>query len=155
MSLISFICHFKKCVLVSKRNGWRDRATFKTEKWAQDGDGRESWMRLLPRTHWTYSYIWKNFLWVTPTQLANERRCTWNEAGVTAAGKCLECFTSKDEQEFPGYDSTVDQERELCGSNTGTVLPRYNLSKFNIIQLLKTGNESVCSILILSVASCG
>lgn len=92
---------------------------------------------------------------MTPTQLANERRCTWNEAGVTAAGKCLECFTSKDEQEFPGYDSTVDQERELCGSNTGTVLPRYNLSKFNIIQLLKTGNESVCSILILSVASCG
>lgn len=83
--------------------------------------------------------------WVTPTQLGNERRCTSDEAAVTAAGKCLECFTSKGDRNFPDYDNTVDQERELCGSNTDTVLPRYNnLSKFNIIQLLEAGNEPVC-----------
>ena len=113
----------KKCVLVFKRNGRRDRATFKTEKRAQNGEGRESWTHLLPRTHRMYSYIWKNFLWkkkslktgwVTPTQLANERRCTSNEAGVIAAGKFLECFTSKDEQEFLWI-------RQHCGPRKGVV----------------------------------
>ena len=38
------------------------------------------------------------------------------------AGKCLGCFTHKTNSTFPGHDDVVDQERELCESDTGNVL---------------------------------
>ena len=128
MSLISFICNFKKCVLVFKRNGRRDRATFKTEKRAQNGEERESWTHLLPRTHRMYSYIWKNFLWKKKASQRAERLLrSWQRRGGAHRMKLVSLQQENAEsvsplkmsRNFSGYDNTVDRERELCVSNTG------------------------------------
>lgn len=146
----------------SKRNGWRDRAIFENRemgpKMLMEGVTRHtsSTNTLNVQLHMEELPLKKK----KPQDGLSDSCAAGNEREfcrmklLSAAGKCPECFTSKMSRNFL-ITTTLWTKKGSCVDPTRTVLPRYNLSKFNIIQLLKTGNEPVCSILILSAASWG